>query len=434
MENEQKDSLYKMVLDDTNQLIQVSFYQDFSMIYANHMARNFTNHRDMPYKGEKCYNYMMGLYQQCPFCPMRQMKEEEACVSEIDNGEQVFIVKTKRMEWEGQDAFVEYAMDITTARRAQQIFESQMQTLIQSIPDAQGIFHLNLTQNKWISSNGVSANVEKLKRQSDVDAVLRSIAEFIPDQDQKENFIRKYNREALIREYHHGKTEIITETKSLYDDGSVRWARLTARLLMNPVTGDLECIFFGMDISEEKKYQEQLALSEEEKEQILEKAKRDILTDVYSKKAFVQMAEEYLKSKERKCFAIIFLDLDHFKNVNDKLGHLVGDQVIMDTAEKLQNIFSNKDIISRFGGDEFCILVKDIPKATFQRKIDYMLDKLKGIYQDEENCVQITASIGAVYVYQTTNSIEELMQEADMELYRAKRNGRDRYCIKYDVE
>lgn len=65
---------------------------------------------------------MMGLEEQCPFCPMRELGGRDSYTTQVDNGSQVFSVKTKRIQWEGQDAFIEYATDITAVSRAQQIF------------------------------------------------------------------------------------------------------------------------------------------------------------------------------------------------------------------------------------------------------------------------------------------------------------------------
>lgn len=150
------------ILDETNQLIQISDLQ-YHMLYANHPARCFTGHPDRPFQGQKCYQYMMGLEEQCPFCPMRELGGRDSYTTQVDNGSQVFSVKTKRIQWEGQDAFIEYATDITAVSRAQQIFETQLHALLSSIPEAQGVFHLNLTQNQVLTMTGTSSNVEPLK-------------------------------------------------------------------------------------------------------------------------------------------------------------------------------------------------------------------------------------------------------------------------------
>ena len=163
------------ILDETNQLIQISDLQ-YHMLYANHPARCFTGHPDRPFQGQKCYQYMMGLEEQCPFCPMRELGGRDSYTTQVDNGSQVFSVKTKRIQWEGQDAFIEYATDITAVSRAQQIFETQLHALLSSIPEAQGVFHLNLTQDQVLTMTGTSSNVEPLKTLLQVDALVESVA------------------------------------------------------------------------------------------------------------------------------------------------------------------------------------------------------------------------------------------------------------------
>lgn len=69
--------LLEQVLNDSNEMIQVSNVETFSMIYANEPARNYTGHSNQPYKGMHCYEYMMGLKEQCPFCPMRQIGDND---------------------------------------------------------------------------------------------------------------------------------------------------------------------------------------------------------------------------------------------------------------------------------------------------------------------------------------------------------------------
>lgn len=420
---------YKQILDETNQLIQVSRRSDFTMRYANMAARKFTAHASEEYYGMKCYKYMMGVDEQCPFCPMRQMEDKISMMTEVDNGNQVFSVKTKKIMWEGEEAFVEYAVDITAIRRAEQVFESQMQLLLQSIPEAQGIFHLNLTQDKWLSSNGVSANIQFLQDIPTVDTLIRQVSEYIPDEVMQKKFIKNFSRESLINSYESGKTEVIEELLSYYEDESVRWTKMTARLIMNPNTGDLECILYGMDINEEKFYKDRIKMVEKEKELLMETARRDVLTGVYSKKAFEQLSEDYVKQGGSDSFTIIFLDIDHFKKVNDTLGHLMGDEVIIDYANKLQTIFANKDIISRFGGDEFCLLIKEIPLYKLQDKLEFTLERLKNTYTDGENSVSVTVSIGAAFC-SSASDIHFALDLADKALYEAKEKGRDRYCIK----
>lgn len=242
------------------------------MLYANHPARCFTGHPDRPFQGQKCYQYMMGLEEQCPFCPMRELGGQDSYTTQVDNGSQVFSVKTKRIQWEGQDAFIEYATDITAVSRAQQIFETQLHALLSSIPEAQGVFHLNLTQDQVLTMTGTSSNVEPLKTLLQVDALVESVASFIPDNAMRQQFLQRFRRKPLQQAYRNGKSELQQELLSYYDDKSIRWTRMTARLIANPNTGDLEAILYGMDISREKNYKARIASAQQEKSALLELA------------------------------------------------------------------------------------------------------------------------------------------------------------------
>lgn len=431
MDKLREDISYKQILDETNQLIQVSTIDGYEMMYANRPARMFTNHEEKPYEGQKCYQYMMGLEEQCPFCPMRELGDREFYETEIDNGNQVFTVKTQKLQWEGKEAFIEYATDITMIRRMQQIYESQMQMLLQSIPEAPGIFHFNLTDDQWISSNGISQNIESLRNPENTDKLIKMIADFIPDQEMKEEFWHRFQRESLLKAYKNGQTEVVMELLSYYDDNSIRWTKMSARLMMNPNTGKLECILYGLDISEEKLYRDQILIAQQENKKLEELTRRDRLTNIYSKQAFEELFYEYIEGPKKESFAIIFVDLDNFKNVNDTLGHLKGDEVIKDTANHLQSSFLNKDIVSRFGGDEFCVLVKDISEKVIKNKMEFVRKKLRNKYYNGDKQVEVSASLGAIFCEKPVDDLTLLIQKADQALYQAKKFGRDQYCIKY---
>ncbi len=253
VQTSEKEWLLESILNDSNQMIQVSDLETYEMMYANEAARIYTGHAQQPYQGEHCYTYMMGLDAQCPFCPLRQMTDMECQETEVDNGKEIYAVKTKIIDWKGKKAFIEYAWDITNIRRAQRIFETQMQTLLSSIPEAQGIFHLDITSDECLSINGASKSLETMEHRTTVDEMVRQIASFVPDEKGKEAFYQVFCRDALLAAYREGQAEIKMETESYFDDGSIREACITARFFMNPTTEHLECMIYGMDVSEEKK-------------------------------------------------------------------------------------------------------------------------------------------------------------------------------------
>lgn len=250
---DEKEWLLEAILNDSNQMIQVSDLETYTMMYANEKARIYTGHAKQPYAGEHCYTYMMGLSEPCPFCPMREMADTECQETEVDNGKEIYAVKTKIIDWKGKKAFIEYAWDITDIRRAQKIFETQMQILLASIPEAQGIFYLDITSDRCLSINGAAKNVETMEQNNTVDELVRQIASFVPDEKGKKDFFQTFCRDSLLAAYRAGEVEIRKETESYFDDGSIRECCITARFFMNPSTGHQECVIYGMDVSEEKK-------------------------------------------------------------------------------------------------------------------------------------------------------------------------------------
>ncbi len=258
----ENENLLKQILDDSNEMIQVSDIDSFTMLYANETARKFTVHENLPYRGMHCYEYLMGLKEKCPFCPMHELGAKTCFEKEVNNGKDIYKVKTKRIDWEGQDAFIEYATCITEIKHSEEIYNSQIKTLLDSIPNAQGIFHLDLTDDSVISVNGISKEVLKMNHLSHVNEAISAICSYIPDKKSQESFYALFNKENLIKEHQLGKTELVQEVDSYFEDHLIRPVRMAVRLITNPQTNHLECIIFGLDISNEKaehkKYEEEL--------------------------------------------------------------------------------------------------------------------------------------------------------------------------------
>lgn len=414
-----EDHDFRGLLDETNQMIQISDAETFEMLYANKTAIIFSRYPLVPYRGRKCYEYMMGRKDQCPFCPLLKMPEDETCIHiDVDNGQQVYKVKAMRLEWEGHHAFIEYAIDITVIKRAQESYQYEMEKLLASIPNAQGIFRLNLTRNSCFGTGGDCDKVEAISRSQTADTLVRSVSVNIVSEKARQEFISTFCVEALKTAYRSGKREICYETEFWITPERTEWSRMTARIMVNPVTGDWECILYGMDISHEKNLQSRMDLFEEA-------LKRESYTGLYTKSAFENLCREYLCSGSKEAFAIIFLDMDYLKVLNDTCGHMIGDQAIADLARKLQIHFSNIDIIARFGGDEFAVLVKDITMNILEDKLKWLLKKARTKY----GAVEVTSSIGAVYCESSGADYYELMKIADQALYKAKDNGRNCFHI-----
>lgn len=161
-------------------------------------------------------------------------------------------------------------------------------------------------------------------------------------------------------------------------------------------------------------------------------AEHDSLTGLYSRAAFERLANEILQENMREgaVSAMIMIDADNFKNVNDTLGHNCGDQALACIAETLTKSFREEDIIGRIGGDEFIVLARHIEKGeSLCSRMEQICEKLHLGFGPEEKRVYISGSIGVVLAPENGHTFHELYRKADEAMYKAKSGGKNRFVI-----
>lgn len=166
-------------------------------------------------------------------------------------------------------------------------------------------------------------------------------------------------------------------------------------------------------------------LTYRELRKVFRENQRDPLTRTYNKVSAKALSESYLKESEQTdCHACFFLDIDDFKAVNDTYGHKCGDEMILYCTDVLTSNFRRSDVISRFGGDEFFILMRDVKDEDYIRlKAQNLLDHFA------RNTYHATISIGISLYPKHGTSYEELLSHADVALYDAKSKGKRSYSI-----
>ncbi len=174
-----------------------------------------------------------------------------------------------------------------------------------------------------------------------------------------------------------------------------------------------------------------------DEEQLYFLAWKDPLTLLFNRAYFSQCLENQFERKKRDSsyyFALIFLDLDRFKFVNDSFGHAAGDQLLQQVSQRLKKCVRPLDIIARFGGDEFSILLSDVAEISQVMHIAERINKvLRSPFLLDGKEVFSSASMGIAVSSHNSNSPDELLRDADTALYRAKENGGARYEI-FDQE
>ena len=203
-------------------------------------------------------------------------------------------------------------------------------------------------------------------------------------------------------------------------DGSYIWCKIIYIPLLDADNNMVSIVGKIEDVDEEVR----------EKERLEHQSRTDGLTGLMNKQTFQEETMKFLMSNITTGSALLFIDMDYFKDVNDKFGHTMGDRAIRDIALKLQIIFANCDYVSRFGGDEFLIFVKNIPRETLLDKLAWAVEKLKETYSNGVDTVYLSASIGVAYCMTDKIDYRTLLEAADNSLYAAKELGRSRYIIR----
>ncbi|MBQ2425943.1 MAG: sensor domain-containing diguanylate cyclase [Lachnospiraceae bacterium] len=199
------------------------------------------------------------------------------------------------------------------------------------------------------------------------------------------------------------------------------WFCLRATAMYDEYGKLLKIIGILLDIDESKR-----AASDLKKQ-----AERDPLTKLLNKEACKQQIDEYLNSFENGAYcAMMIIDLDNFKHINDYYGHMFGDTIILKATQAIKAFFRDRDIVSRFGGDEFMVLMKDISNRELigircQKMLDYFQELL-----EKENIRGVTGfSIGVSLSPTHATTYETLFKCADDALYEVKKRGKNNYEI-----
>jgi diguanylate cyclase (GGDEF)-like protein/PAS domain S-box-containing protein len=168
-------------------------------------------------------------------------------------------------------------------------------------------------------------------------------------------------------------------------------------------------------------------------EQLHHQAHHDSLTNLLNRRGFRQALDEHLgNALSRKCSgALLLLDFDQFKDINDTLGHPAGDEVLAQTAHLLRIILGDSVELCRLGGDEFAVILPVANPEQARRTGRRILDALRhhAFETDAGDRVEITASVGVVHFPEHGDTVEELLSRVDIALYRAKDRGRNRFEV-----
>ncbi len=206
-------------------------------------------------------------------------------------------------------------------------------------------------------------------------------------------------------------------------DGSNFWAMVSTTPMSDDAgnfTGSLSVV---TDITERKRFEQQLFYD----------AFHDALTGLPNRALFLDhlnLALERAKRRADHSFAVLYLDLDRFKVINDSIGHAVGDMLLIKASDRLQNCLRPGDTIARLGGDEFTILLEDIDEAAHAIEVAERIQKEMSLpFNLNGHEAFTTVSIGIALYNASYNHLEELLRDADTAMYQAKSLGKAQHAL-----
>lgn len=247
--------------------------------------------------------------------------------------------------------------------------------------------------------------------------------------DDYEKVMKRYNMETSLKEMYE-KGIFVEKFRIITKSGKLKWIKSKFLPIRNENGKIIRVVGIEQDITRDIENKLEIIRQKVKAENM---AMRDYLTNLYNRRAFFQLAEE--RCKRAKCkgenLVLVMTDIDKFKSINDNYGHDVGDLVLKNFAEILKTSVREKDLVARFGGEEFIILLSDINIEDAYNRIEQLRKKVSETEVAVlDKKIKYTASFGiSKVVCCGSKFFEEAIKTADTALYRAKENGRNRVEI-----
>lgn len=397
------------------------FDRQYKIVKSNEAYAEMKNRTVEGLVGKRCYEVLHNRNVICDDCIVeKSFKEADPCAREklltYEDGSEVWFQIYTYPIYNDQGRvshIIEYTRDITDRKITEEALrESEERYALASRGANDGLFDWDLKTNaiyyspRWKSMLGYN--------ESEISNTPNEWLNRIHPDD-------RVKVEAAIKAHTHGKTPSFkSEHRVLHKDGSYRWM-LSRGLAVHDGSPEAYRMAGSItDITERKEAEEQLIFD----------ALHDSLTGLPNRALFMDRLEHAVNREKRHndyMFAVLFLDIDRFKVLNDSLGHTIGDKLLIAVSRRLGESLRPGDTVARLGGDEFAILLEDIKNREEAITIaDRIQEELSLSYNLNGQEVFTTASVGIAFSTTGYDQPENLLRNADIAMYHAKSNGNAR--------
>lgn len=314
-------------------------------------------------------------------------------------------------ELDGQVHYCCTLMDITNSKRIQEELRLSLeryQIIIDQTDDI--ILEWDMVQDTFSYSPNWSKKFQYVPISREVSSRLACDSHILSDDT-------AYFMDAL-RALRKGSPYIEVEFRLQALEGSYLWCRARFTTQYDETGRPIKAVGVIIDIDDEKRQAQKL----------MEIAQRDPLTGLYNKGASQKLIEERLKmcAQQQANCALLIIDIDNFKYVNDAMGHLFGDAFLVEAARAIESQFRRTDIVGRIGGDEFLVYMCHINnKEIVDKKAAQVIDAIRHIQIDGTGIELVSCSIGSARFPDDGKTYKELYHQADLALYQAKNAGKN---------
>ena len=332
------------------------------------------------------------------------------------NGSTVWVLHRCRLETDaaGEEQFWGILVDITATKRKQEQLQKQLQRQQIILSQTENVlYEWDVATDKLTFSDSWEQIFGYPPAEGNLLALLSAGSHFYP-----EDVGVVLESMAAMQS---GNDYQVMEVRIVKADGRYLWCRFRSTGLRNEKGEIVKIVGIIINVDEEKRSAQALQ----------ERAERDTLTKLLNKHAARQQVESYLAGSSANLHCALFIiDLDDFKYINDRYGHMFGDSVLFQAAKEIRRLFRAQDIVARIGGDEFMVLMRGVTdRKLVENRCVQLLDAFHNVMQSQLRGRYLSCSVGVALFPQHGSSYSELFQRADQALYYAKDRGKSSYAI-----
>ena len=310
--------------------------------------------------------------------------------------------------------------DITKDYMARQNYQKELKYLFELPTDIYAVSYIDIDSWRIISQRRQLIGEGTLQSCQTLMELAQAAVESIVDKNcEAIKFYRNFTQDFLHSIFESGRLHVMFKYERCLTNGEKHWIHNEVRFMTDVDSGHVCAMLSAKNIDREM----------EEEQQLIMAAKMDMMTMVLNCDTTMEYIRRIFENDTMNKHALFMIDVDNFKALNDTYGHQVGDEFLIEFADIIKASFRDSDIIGRVGGDEFFVLMRNVPdRDVIENKAISLLGVIQRVCSDYKD-VNLSSSIGIAVYPECGKSLEALHLRADTALYQAKRQGKDKYVF-----